>query len=40
METAIFIVLIVFMYGLGMYLGWQARKEYVGRKNESKSNSV
>ena len=35
METALFIAVLVFVYGFGMYLGWQARKEYIGRKNES-----
>lgn len=35
METAMFIIFITFMYGFGMYLGWQARKDYSRRKNES-----
>jgi hypothetical protein len=35
METALFIVFITFMYGLGMYFGWQARKDYSRKKNES-----
>lgn len=35
METALFIAVIIFVYGFGMYLGWEARKDFTRRKDES-----
>jgi hypothetical protein len=35
METALFIAVLIFVYGFGMYLGWQARKDFTRRKDES-----
>ena len=35
METALFIAVLIIVYGFGMYLGWEARKDYSRRKNES-----
>ncbi len=35
MDTILMAVIFIWLYGFGFYLGWQARKDYSRRKNES-----